>query len=69
MNAQIHPTALVDAVVNLGANVKIGPYDYNLATNSQLPSIAEINSMPLKTVGNAPVTVADVGEAKDGAGR
>jgi multidrug efflux pump subunit AcrB len=48
-------------------DVKIGPYDYNLATNSQLPTIAEINSMPLKTVGNAPVTVADVGEAKDGA--
>jgi len=48
-------------------DVKIGPFDYNLATNSQLPSIAEINSMPLKTVGNSPVTVADVGYAKDGA--
>jgi multidrug efflux pump subunit AcrB len=48
-------------------DVKIGPFDYNLATNSQLPSITEINSMPLKTVGNSPVTVADVGEAKDGA--
>ena len=49
-------------------DVKIGPYDYTLTTNSQLPNIAEINSMPLKTVGNSPVTVADIGEAKDAAG-
>lgn len=47
-------------------NVKIGPLDYSLFTNSQLNSIAEINSIPLKTIGNYSVTVADVGYAKDG---
>ena len=48
-------------------DVKIGPFDYNLSTNSQLPTINQINSLPLKTVGGSPVTVADVGQAKDGA--
>jgi multidrug efflux pump subunit AcrB len=46
-------------------DVKIGPIDYNLSTNSQVPTIAQINALPLKTVGNSPVTVADIGEAKD----
>src|SRR5271154_1226363 len=32
-------------------DVKIGPFDYNLSTNSQLPTIQEINALPLKTVG------------------
>src|SRR3954464_13067691 len=31
-------------------DVKIGPYDYSLYTNSQLRGIDEINSLPLKTV-------------------
>ena len=47
-------------------DVKIGPFDYNLSTNSQLPTIAQINDLPLKTVGNSPVTIADVGKAVDG---
>ena len=47
-------------------DVKIGPFDYNIYTNSQLDSIDEINDLPLKTVNNAPVLVRDVGYAKDG---
>ena len=47
-------------------DVKIGPIDYNLSTNSQLPTVDQINSLPLKTVGNSPVTIADVGKAVDG---
>lgn len=47
-------------------DVKIGPIDYNLYTNSQLPNIQEINHLPLKTVGNASVLVEDVGHAVDG---
>src|SRR5271168_2301522 len=39
-------------------DVKIGPRDYNIYANSQAP-IDEINSMPLKSVGNASVMVAD----------
>ena len=46
-------------------DVKIGPVDYNLYTNSQLPNTAEINHLPLKTVGNASVLVQDVGNAMD----
>src|ERR1041384_5412332 len=46
-------------------DVKIGPVDYNLYTNSQLPSTQEIDSLPLKTVGNASVLVQDVGKALD----
>ncbi len=47
-------------------DVKIGPLDYSLFTNSQIDNIADINKIPLKTVGDSSVTVADVGYAKDG---
>ncbi len=46
-------------------DVRIGPKDFNIYTNSQLPSTDEINRLPLKTVGNASVMVADVGQAMD----
>lgn len=48
-------------------DVKIGPKDFNIYTNSQLPTTAEINALPLKTVGNASVLVGDVGRAEDAA--
>ena len=48
-------------------DVKVGPFDYNLYTNSQLKTVDEINDLPLKTVNNAPVLVADIGQAKDDA--
>jgi multidrug efflux pump subunit AcrB len=46
-------------------DVKIGPIDYNLYTNSQLPTTEEINNLPLKSVGNASVLVRDIGRAQD----
>src|SRR6202790_496285 len=46
-------------------DVKIGPFDYNLYSNSQAPSAKAINSMPLKTVGQSSVLVGDVGKAVD----
>ena len=46
-------------------DVKIGPIDYNLYTNSQVPTAEQINDMPIKTVGQASVLVGDVGQAKD----
>jgi len=46
-------------------DVKIGPIDYNLYTNSQVPTAEQINEMPIKTVGQASVLVGDVGRAKD----
>jgi len=47
-------------------DVKIGPFDYNLYSNSQVPTADTINTMPLKTVGQSSVFVADVGRAVDG---
>jgi len=47
-------------------DVKIGPFDYNLYANSQVDDVKDINQLPLKTVGNASVLVADVGKAEDG---
>jgi HAE1 family hydrophobic/amphiphilic exporter-1 len=46
-------------------DVKIGPYDYNLYSNAQVPSPSMINTMPLKTVGQSSVMVADIGKAID----
>ncbi len=46
-------------------DVRIGSKDYNIYANSQVPTPDEINDMPLKSVGNASVLVADVGKAMD----
>ena len=46
-------------------DVKIGPFDYNLFSNSQAPTASAINSMPLKAVGQSSVLVGDVGKAVD----
>jgi len=46
-------------------DAKIGPYDYNIYSNSQIESVAEINNVPLKTVGDSYVTVGDIGSAQD----
>lgn len=48
-------------------DVKIGPIDYSLYTNSQLNTIKDINQVPLKSVRGTSVLVGDVGRAKDGA--
>src|SRR5450755_2363076 len=58
LKLQAHELSVMDVVrtVNDGnlilpaGDVRIGPTDYNLYTNSQLPDTAEINSLPLKTV-------------------
>ena len=58
--------AVNDANLILPAgDVKIGPFDYNLYTNSQLNTVAEINNLPLKMFNGAPVLVADIGKAVD----
>jgi len=70
---EAHQLSLMDVVravndSNLilpAGDVRIGTRDYNIYANAQLPDVAEINRIPLKTVGNASVMVADVGEAKD----
>jgi HAE1 family hydrophobic/amphiphilic exporter-1 len=46
-------------------DAKIGPYDYNLFTNSQIDDIADINTVPIKTIGASSVLIGDIGQAKD----
>ncbi|MFP5237761.1 MAG: efflux RND transporter permease subunit [Acidobacteriota bacterium] len=46
-------------------DVRIGSRDFNIYANSQFPDAKSMNSMPLKTVGNSSVLVADVGKAED----
>jgi multidrug efflux pump subunit AcrB len=58
--------AVNDANLILPAgDVKIGPFDYSIYTNSQFRDVNGINSLPLKTVGESSITVADVGHAED----
>lgn len=75
LKLQAHQLSVMDVVrtvneANLilpAGDVKIGPYDYNLYANSQINAISDINRLPVKTVGNASVLVADVGKAEDAA--
>jgi HAE1 family hydrophobic/amphiphilic exporter-1 len=58
--------AVNDANLILPAgDVKIGPLDYNIYCNSQIERMEDLNRVPLKTIGNSSVLVADVGVAKD----
>jgi HAE1 family hydrophobic/amphiphilic exporter-1 len=73
LKLQAHQLSVMDVVRAVNdsnlilptGDVRIGNVDYNLYTNSQLPTTKEINSLPLKTVGGASVLVADVGQAQD----
>jgi multidrug efflux pump subunit AcrB len=46
-------------------DVRIGSKDFNIYANSQFPDANSMNQMPLKSVGNASVLVADIGKAVD----
>ncbi len=46
-------------------DVRIGSKDFNIYANSQFPDAKAMNEMPLKSVGNSSVLVADVGKAVD----
>src|SRR6201993_418511 len=46
-------------------DVRIGSKDFNIYANSQFPDANSMNEMPLKSVGNSSVLVADVGKAED----
>jgi len=67
---QMSPMDVVRAVNNANlilpsGDVKIGPYDYTIFTNSQFRNIPEINRIPVKAVGGNMVTVGDIGRAED----
>jgi multidrug efflux pump subunit AcrB len=46
-------------------DVKIGPSDYYIYSNSLVKNVKDLNDLPLKTVGTKWVTVGDVGDAQD----
>jgi multidrug efflux pump subunit AcrB len=46
-------------------DVRIGNKDFNIYANSQFPDAKSMNEMPLKSVGNGSVLVADIGHAED----
>ena len=73
LKLEAHQLSVMDVVRSVNeanlilpaGDVKIGPFDYNLYANSQINDIKDINRLPLKTIGNASVLVADVGKAED----
>src|SRR6185437_4834317 len=70
---EAHNMSLMDVVDGVNqsnlilpaGDVRIGSKDYNLYANSQMPTPQQINSLPLKSSGNASVLVGDVGHAED----
>jgi len=70
---EAHDLSLMDVVRTVNrsnlilpaGDVPIGSLDYNIYTNSQLPSIEEIDQLPIKVVGQSIVRLADVAYAKD----
>ena len=67
---QLSPMDVVRSLNNANAilpagDVKIGPTDFDIYTNSQFPTTHEIDRLPLKTVGNGQLLVGDIGQAKD----
>src|ERR1051326_5771333 len=73
LKLEAHQLSVMDVVrtvneANLilpAGDVKIGRFDYNVYANSQINQMKDINLLPLKTVGQASVLVADVGKAQD----
>ena len=59
--------AVNDANLILPAgDVKMGPYDYYVYSNSLVDNMKQLGELPLKVNGNSWVTVNDVGKAEDG---
>ena len=73
LKLEAHNMSLMDVVEGVNqsnlilpaGDVRIGTKDFNIYANSQMPSAQQINSLPLKSAGNASVLVADIGHAED----
>jgi multidrug efflux pump subunit AcrB len=73
LKLEAHNMSLMDVVAGVNesnlilpaGDVRIGTKDFNIYANSQVPTPEQINSMPLKSVGNSSVLVADIGHAED----
>src|SRR6516164_852357 len=62
----VHTVNDANAIVPAG-DVRIGPRDYNISSNSQFPTTKDMNDVPLKAIGNGVLRFADVGHAEDSA--
>ena len=67
---QLSPMDVVNAVneSNLilpAGDVKMGPYDYYVYSNSLVKKVDELNDVPIRTVGQRWVSVGDIGQAQD----
>src|SRR5579862_1230252 len=70
--AQLSPMDVVHAInqantILPAGDVRIGPLDYNIYSNSQLPNVQEMNDVPLKAIGNGVLRFGDIGHAEDSA--
>ena len=67
---QLSPMDVVQAVngSNLilpAGDVKMGPFDYYVYSNSLVDNMDQLNKIPVKTVGTSWVSVNDIGKAED----
>ena len=67
---QLSPMDVVNAVNNFNlilpaGDVKIGPFDYYVYSNSLVSNMDQLNQIPVKTDGTSWASVSDIGEAKD----
>src|SRR5579872_3356612 len=67
---QLSPMDVVSAVNNSNlilpaGDVKIGPYDYYVYSNSLVDNMDQLGKVPVKTVGTSWVSVNDLGKAED----
>src|SRR5579864_4933822 len=46
-------------------DVKMGPFDYYVYSNSLVEQVKDLNLIPIKTTGSSWISVGDIGEAKD----
>lgn len=73
LKLEAHQLSVMDVVHSVNqsnlilpaGDVRIGPKDYNIYANSQIPVVDQINLMPIKTANGASVFVGDIGKAKD----
>lgn len=66
----LSPMDVVNAVnqANLilpAGDVKLGPYDYYLYSNSLVQNMQQLNQIPIKTAGTSYTTIGDIGQAED----
>ncbi len=67
---QLSPMDVVNAVNNSNlilpaGDVKMGPIDYYVYSNSLVDDMDQLSKLPVKTVGNSWVSVDDIGKAED----